>query len=84
LQGLQILIYYFSVESSLHVSLMGFDLELYQEDSDRVAMWWVTERLSERAWLLLDKLSDGTESTHAKMIRVVGKLAGVAVQVSPQ
>ncbi|PLW23051.1 hypothetical protein PCASD_05582 [Puccinia coronata f. sp. avenae] len=82
LQGLQILIYYFSVESSLHVSLMGFDLELYQEDSDRVAMWWVTERLSERAWLLLDKLSDGAESTHAKMIRVVGKLAGVALQLT--
>jgi hypothetical protein len=82
LKRLQLLIYYFSIESGLQMTLMGFDLELYELDNDRRAMWWVVERLSERAWLLLKILSDGAESLDAKLIRILGKLAGVAAQVS--
>jgi len=82
LQGLQILIYYFSVESGLQVSLMGFDLELYELNNDRLAMWWVVERLSERAWLLRNKLSEGAESLDGRLMRILGKLAGVAAQLT--
>ncbi|OAV94740.1 hypothetical protein, variant [Puccinia triticina 1-1 BBBD Race 1] len=82
LQGLQTLIYYFSVESCLHVSLMGFDLDLYELDDDRLAMWWVVERLSERASLLLKILADGAESLDARLNRILGKLAGVAGQLT--
>ncbi|EFP84380.2 uncharacterized protein PGTG_10100 [Puccinia graminis f. sp. tritici CRL 75-36-700-3] len=82
LQRLQALIYYFSIESGLQMTLMGFDLELYELDDDRRAMWWVVERLSERAWLLLKILSDGAESLDAKLIRILGKLAGVAGQLT--
>lgn len=61
---------------------MGFDLELYELNNDRLAMWWVIERLSERAWLLLNELSQGAESLDGRLLRILGKLARVAAQVS--
>lgn len=84
LQALQTLIYYMSIDSSLQAVLMGFDLDLYDEDEDRVGMWWVVERLSERACRLLSILSGGAESLEERVVYIIGKLAGVASQIVRQ
>ncbi|POW15307.1 hypothetical protein PSTT_02311, partial [Puccinia striiformis] len=79
----QTLIYYFSIESSLQACLMGFDLDLYELDDDRIAMWWLIDRLTDRASLLLNLITNGSvESIDTKLIKILGKLARSAIQVT--
>ncbi|KAI9605966.1 hypothetical protein H4Q26_004337 [Puccinia striiformis f. sp. tritici PST-130] len=79
----QTLIYYFSIESSLQACLMGFDLDLYELDDDRIAMWWLIDRLTDRASLLLNLITNGSvESIDTKLIKILGKLARSAIQLT--
>ncbi|CAH7681401.1 Mak10 subunit, NatC N-terminal acetyltransferase-domain-containing protein [Phakopsora pachyrhizi] len=78
---LQAIFYYFSVESSLHYILMGFDLELYERDDDRYNMWLVVQRLSERANTLLEFLSPENHLIEKRMYKVVADLAGASAQI---
>ncbi|KAH9445860.1 hypothetical protein Pst134EB_023693 [Puccinia striiformis f. sp. tritici] len=79
----QTLIYYFSIESSLQACLMGFDLDLYELDDDRIAMWWLIDRLTDRASLLLNLITNGSvESVDTKLIKIIGKLARSAIQLT--
>ncbi|MBW0511546.1 hypothetical protein O181_051261 [Austropuccinia psidii MF-1] len=81
IQAFQMIIYYFSVESSLQAILMGFDQDLYVDDDDRIAMWWVVTRLSERICRLLRIVTRGQEILELKLTKVIGLLAWACAQI---
>lgn len=78
---LRALIYYFSVRSSIHVFLMGFDLELYIDSEERIAMWWVIRGLSLRANTVLQSIGGG-DYLEAHLDLIIGDLAMAALHVS--
>ncbi|EGG07291.1 uncharacterized protein MELLADRAFT_105794 [Melampsora larici-populina 98AG31] len=79
LKSLRALIYYFSLRSSLSTFLMGFDLELFMGEEERISMWWMIRGLTRRAHKVLEFL--GTENTlEAQVELILGDLAEASIQ----
>ncbi|KAH9809437.1 Mak10 subunit, NatC N-terminal acetyltransferase-domain-containing protein [Melampsora americana] len=79
LKSLRALIYYFSLRSSLCTFLMGFDLELFIDEEERISMWWMIRGLTRRANKVLEFL--GTENTlEARVDLILGDLAEASIQ----
>lgn len=79
LKSIRALIYYFSLRSSLCTFLMGFDLELFTGEEERISMWWMIRGLTRRAHKVLEFL--GSETTlEAQVDVLLGDLAEASIQ----